>query len=278
MGQLDGQVAFITGGARGQGRSHANLLASEGADIVLFDILGPNDHTPYDMANSSDMDETVAMIEGHGRKALAIQGNVKHLDELVAAAAQAVETFGKIDILLANAGIMTGVPLTEMSSELWGETIDINLTGVFNTFRAVLPHMVEKGYGRVVATSSGGGHIGFNNLAHYCASKWGVIGLVKSAAMEVCNNGVTVNAVTPTNVNTDMIMNDHCKSLFLPGIENPTEEQMREAYVINPMGVPWLEPIEVSRTILFLVNPDNKYITGETIGPLAASGAVNGAA
>jgi SDR family mycofactocin-dependent oxidoreductase len=278
MGQLDGQVAFITGGARGQGRSHANLLASEGADIVLFDILGPNDHTPYDMANPSDMDETVAMIEGHGRKALAIQGNVKDLDQVVAAAAQAVETFGKIDILLANAGIMTGVPVAEMTAETWGETIDINLTGVFNSFRAVLPHMIEKGYGRIVATSSGGGHIGFNNLGHYCASKWGVIGLVKSAAMEVCQNGITVNAVTPTNIKTDMITNDHCKSLFLPGIENPTEEQMREAYVINPMGVPWLEPIEVSRTILFLVNPDNKYITGETIGPLAASGAVNGAA
>ncbi|NGP06754.1 mycofactocin-coupled SDR family oxidoreductase [Rhodococcus sp. 14C212] len=278
MGQLNGQVAFITGGARGQGRSHANLLASEGADIVLFDILGPNDHTPYDMACQSDMDETLAIVERHGRRALAIQGNVKNLDELVAAAAQAVDTFGRIDILLANAGIMTGVPITEMTSELWGETIDVNLTGVFNSFRAVLPHMVEKGYGRVVATSSGGGHIGHNNLAHYCASKWGVIGLVKSAAMEVCNHGITVNSVTPTNIRTDMITNDHCKSLFLPGIENPTEEQMRKAYVINPMGEPWLEPIEVSRAILFLVNPDNRFINGETIGPLAGSGAVNGAA
>lgn len=278
MGKLDGQVAFITGGARGQGRSHAQLLASEGADVVLVDILSNLDIAPYAMSAQSDMDETVALVEAEGRRCLGLQGDVRDLDRMSAVAKEAIGHFGKIDILLANAGIMTAAPVHELSPEMWAETIDINLTGVFNSFRAVVPYMIDAGYGRIVATSSGGGHIGFNNLGHYCAAKWGVIGLVKSLAMETCQQGITVNAVTPTNVRTDMIMNDSCKALFLPGIENPTEEQMRAAYVINPMNVPWIEPIDVSRVILFLVSPDSKYITGETIGPLAASGAINGAA
>lgn len=278
MGNLDGQIAFITGGARGQGRSHAVHLASEGADIVIVDSLKDNATTPYAMANQGDLDETVRLVEAQGRQAFARQVDVRDLEALTAFADEVVEKFGKIDILLANAGIMTAVPVAEMTAGVWAETIDINLTGVFNSFRAVLPHMINAGYGRIVATSSGGGHIGFNNLGHYCASKWGVIGLVKSVAMEVAHNGITVNAVTPTNVNTDMIRNAACEALFLPGVENPTEEQIRAAYVINPMGVPWIEPIDVSRTIGFLVSPDSKFITGETIGPLAGSGATNGAA
>lgn len=277
MGKFDGQVAFITGGARGQGRSHAVHLAEQGADIVITDSLKDNATTPYAMATQADLDETVRLIEGLGRKVLARQIDVRDLDGLIAFADEVVEKWGKIDILLANAGIMTAVPIAEMSGEVWGETVDINLTGVFNSFRAVLPHMAKAGYGRVVATSSGGGHIGFNNLGHYCAAKWGVIGLVKSAAMEMAQSGVTVNAVTPTNVNTDMIRNASCEALFLPGVENPTIEQIEAAYVINPMGVPWIEPVDVSRTIAFLVSPDSKYITGETIGPLAGSGATNGA-
>ncbi|MBM7279618.1 NAD(P)-dependent oxidoreductase [Gordonia rubripertincta] len=278
MGTFDGQIAFITGGARGQGRSHAVHLASLGADIVIVDSIKDNVTTPYGMATQADLDETVRLVEAQGRKAYARAIDVRDLDGLIAFADEVVERYGKIDILLANAGIMTAVPIAEMSGEVWAETVDINLTGVFNSFRAVLPHMVKAGYGRVVATSSGGGHIGFNNLAHYCAAKWGVIGLVKSAALEVAQSGVTVNAVTPTNVNTDMIRNDACEALFLPGIENPTQEQIEEAYVINPMGVPWIEPIDVSRTIAFLVSPESKFITGETIGPLAGSGATNGAA
>ncbi|NKY31871.1 mycofactocin-coupled SDR family oxidoreductase [Nocardia speluncae] len=278
MGTLDGQIAFVTGGARGQGRSHAVHLASLGADIVIVDSLKDNDTTEYPMAGPADLDETVRLVRAQGRDVYTRQIDVRDFDGLVAFADEVVDKFGKIDILLANAGIMTAVEISEMSPQVWAETIDINLTGVFNSFRAVLPHMIAAGYGRVVATSSGGGHIGFNNLGHYCASKWGVIGLVKSAAMELAGKGITVNAVTPTNVNTDMIRNPACEALFLPGVDNPSEQQIRDAYVINPMGVPWIEPIDVSRTIAFLVSPDSTYITGETLGPLAGSGATNGAA
>lgn len=277
MQELTGQVAFITGGARGQGRSHAITLAAEGADIVLVDNLEDNPSLPVPMATQSDMDHTKALVEAQGRRCLAIKADVRDMQQMIAAADQAVAEFGKIDILLANAGIMSYSELSVMTSEVWQETIDVNLTGVFHAFRAVLPHMVKAGYGRVVATASGGAKIGFGNIGHYCASKWGVVGLVKSAAMEVIGHGITVNAVCPTNVNSDMIRNEYVEELFMPGVQNPTLEQIEQAYTINPMGVPWIEASDVSHIIRFIVNPATRYTTGETFGPLAGSGITNGA-
>ena len=205
MGTFDGQIAFITGGARGQGRSHAVHLASLGADIVIVDSIKDNVTTPYGMATQADLDETVRLVEAQGRKAYARAIDVRDLNGLIAFADEVVERYGKIDILLANAGIMTAVPIAEMSGEVWAETVDINLTGVFNSFRAVLPHMVKAGYGRVVATSSGGGHIGFNNLAHYCAAKGGIVSLTRALAQEAAPKGVLVNAIAPGPIDTDML-------------------------------------------------------------------------
>ena len=275
MGNFDGKVAFITGGARGQGRSHALHLARAGADIVICDALGAQPTAPVHMASKDDLEETVRLIEAEGRRVLTRQVDVRDLPGLTTFADDAVAEFGKIDILLANAGIMSFGQLDEMSSTVWQDTIDTNLTGVFNSFRAVVPHMKKAGYGRIVATSSGGGRIGFPNLSHYVAAKWGVIGLVKSLALEVCQDGITVNAVTPTNVNTDMIRNQPTVELFMPGVENPTQEEIEKAFVINPMGVPWLEPSDVSKLIMFLVSDDAKFITGETMGPLAGQAANN---
>lgn len=277
MQELAGQVAFITGGARGQGRSHAVTLAGAGADIVLVDNLEDNPTLPVPMATQADMDATKRMVEELDRRCLTIKADVRDLEQMIAAADEAVAEFGKIDILLANAGIMSYQQIAEMTVDVWQETMDVNLTGVFNSFRAVLPHMITAGYGRVVATASGGAKIGFSNIGHYCASKWGVVGLVKSAAMEVAQHGITVNAVCPTNVNSDMIRNEYVEKLFLPGIENPSQEEIEKAFVINPMGVPWIEPSDVSHIIRFIVNPATRYTTGETFGPLAGSGAVNGA-
>lgn len=277
MQELAGQVAFITGGARGQGRSHAVTLASAGADIVIVDNLEDNPSLPVPMATSDDMEETRRMVEDLDRRCMTIKADVRDLDQVIAAADQAIAEFGKIDILLANAGIMSYSQLSVMTADVWQETIDVNLTGVFNSFRAVLPHMIKAGYGRVVATASGGAKIGFSNIGHYCASKWGVVGLVKSAAMEVIQHGITVNAVCPTNVNSDMIRNEYVENLFLPGKTNPTQDEIEAAYTINPMGVPWIEPSDVSHVIRFIVNPATRFTTGETFGPLAGSGAVNGA-
>lgn len=278
MGKLDGQVAMITGAARGQGRSHAVLLASQGADIVLVDSVKDNETTRYPMANASDLVVTEELVRAEGARCLTQVADVRDLAALQRIADETVDVWGRIDILLANAGILSFGTIGEMSPEMWGEMIDINLTGVFNSFRAVLPHMTRAGYGRVVATSSAAGHIGMQTLGHYGAAKWGVIGLVKAAALETAEHGITINAVTPAMVNTPMVMNDEFRALFLPGVEEPTEEQIKEAYTINPMGVPWVEPIDVSRTVLFLVSPESRYFTGETIGPLLGMGAQNGAA
>lgn len=278
MGKLDGQVALITGAARGQGRSHAVLLASEGADIVLVDSLKDNVTTSYPMATVDDLAETEALVLAEGRRCATHTADVRDLSALQAIADETVDAWGRIDIALANAGILTFGTIAEMTAEKWGEMIDINLTGVFNTLRAVVPHMARAGYGRIVATSSAAGHIGMQTLGHYGAAKWGVIGLVKALALETAEQGITVNAVTPALVNTPMVMNEEFQSLFLPDVEEPTEEQIREAYTINPMNVPWLEPIDVSRTVSFLVSPESRFITGETIGPLLGMGAQNGAA
>jgi SDR family mycofactocin-dependent oxidoreductase len=278
MGILDGQVALITGGARGQGRAHAQLLATAGADIVLIDSMKDNATTKYPMATLDDLGETEKLVTAEGRRCLTYQADVRDLDALCRVADEVVATWGRIDVLIANAGILTVGEIAQMSAETWDEMIDINLTGVFKTLRAVIPHMKEAGYGRVVATASVAGRMGTENLGHYTAAKWGVIGLVKSAALETMNYGITVNAVTPPMVATTMVLNDDLYSLFLPDIDNPTEAQIREAFAIAPMKtVPWIEPSDVSRSILFLVSPESRYITGETLGPTLGFAAQHGA-
>jgi NAD(P)-dependent dehydrogenase (short-subunit alcohol dehydrogenase family) len=153
--------------------------------------------------------------------------------------------------------------------------IDTNLTGVFNSMRAVIPHMIERGFGRIVATSSAAGKMGSPNLAHYCASKWGVIGLVKSVALELCRNGITVNAVCPTNVNSGMLINEAMFRVFLPGEESPTLAQATAAFATTtPMGVPWVESEDISHAVLFLVSDEARFITGETVSVMAGQSAL----
>ncbi|MEE3852999.1 mycofactocin-coupled SDR family oxidoreductase [Gordonia sp. LSe1-13] len=278
MKPLEGQVALITGGARGQGRSHAVHLASLGADIALVDSLKAPSTTAYAAPDRADLEETIRLVEKEGRRAFARQVDVRDVPGLTGFVADVVAELGRVDILIANAGMLSTSEISAMSPEVWAEMIDINLTGVFNSFRAVLPHMIASEYGRIVAISSAAGHMGFAQLGHYTAAKWGVIGLAKATALEVAQKGITVNVITPTNVNTAMIRNPAVEEMFLPGVANPTEEQVREAFVHNPMGVPWVESIDISRAVAFLVSPDSKYITGETIGPLAGMAATNGAA
>ncbi|MFC9978406.1 mycofactocin-coupled SDR family oxidoreductase [Gordonia sp. NPDC127522] len=278
MGIFDGQVALITGGARGQGRSHALHLAELGADVALVDLLDDPTFTQYPGATESDLAETVRAVEQLGRRVLARKVDVRDLDTMTSFAQDTVAELGRVDICIANAGILSMSEVSTMSAGMWSEMIDINLTGVFNSFRSVLPFMIEARYGRIIAISSAAGHMGFANLGHYTAAKWGIIGLAKATAMEVADKGITVNVVTPTNVNTGMIRNQATERLFLPGIENPTEDQVREAFVNNPMGVPWVESIDVSRAVAFLASPESTYITGETLGPLAGMAAANGAA
>jgi SDR family mycofactocin-dependent oxidoreductase len=276
MGKFDGKVVLITGGARGQGRSHALAFAREGADVAFCDIAAQIDTVPYPMSRSADLDETVKLVEELDRRCVGVTADVRDGGQVQAFVERALTELGRVDFLLANAGIFSFSTIAEMEEDKWQQMIDTNLTGVFHAIRAVLPTMIEQGYGRIVATSSMAGKLGFANVGHYVAAKWGVIGLVKSTALEVGGNGITVNAVCPTNVDTDMIQNPAAYALFLPDAENPTREDAAPAFqTLNAIPVPWVEPIDISNTMMFLCSDEARYVTGETIAVAAGMNAAN---
>ncbi|MQA16670.1 MAG: mycofactocin-coupled SDR family oxidoreductase [Pseudonocardiaceae bacterium] len=276
MGKFDGKVVMITGGARGQGRSHALTFAGEGADIAFCDIASQLDTVPYPMATPDDLQETIRLVEDLDRRCVAATADVRDRGQIDGFAEQARTELGRIDFCLANAGIFTFSTVAEMDDHTWTQTIDTNLTGVFHAMRAVLPAMVEQGFGRIVATSSMAGKLGFPNVAHYCAAKWGVIGLVKSVAREVAGNGITINAICPTTVGTPMIQNEAAYKLFLPDSEAPTREDAEPAFqTLNPIPVPWVEPVDISNAMVFLCSDEARYITGETIAVAAGQNANN---
>ncbi len=254
MGQLDGRVALITGGGRGQGRAHAVALAAEGAAIAVCDVPGPMPTVPYAMSTAEDLAETARLVEAAGGRAIAIEADVRSRRDVDAAVAATIEAFGSVDILAANAGICASSPVVDLTDEQWDEMLAINLTGVFHAIRAVLPHMIERRRGRIVATASMAGRGGTPNLAHYSAAKFGVIGLVKSVALEVLHHGVTVNALCPTTVNTAMIHHEANYQLFAPDLVDPTIDDVRDRFArLNPLRVPWMEPEQVARELVHIV-------------------------
>lgn len=277
MGKLEGKVALITGGARGQGRSNAITLAREGANIVICDIAADEFETiPYSLGSGEQMNETVRLVEELGRRCVAIKADVRDSHQMQAVADRAIAEFGRIDILNANAGVISYAAVAKMTDQQWNETVDTNLKGTFNSIRAVLPQMIRQKYGRIVATSSYAGRSAYQNIGHYVASKWGIIGLVKATALEVANKGITVNAICPTNVNTDLIHNETTYRLFRPDLENPTKEDVIGAFTADiGISIPWIELEDVSNTILFLVSDESRYITGETINVAGGQNAKN---
>ncbi len=278
MGRFDDKIVFVTGGARGQGRSHALAFAREGADIVVCDIAKQIDTVPYGMASPADLEETASQVEKLDQRCLAITADVRSTDEVNAAVERAVSEFGRVDVLIANAGVLSLTPVAEMTDEQWNDVVDTDLTGVFKPMRAVIPHMVAQGSGRIIATSSMAGRTGLPTVAHYCAAKWGVIGLVKSVAREVAANGVTVNAVCPTNVDSDMIHNEAFYALFAPGVVNPSREDVIPGFQsLNAVPVPWIECIDISNAMMFLASPEARYITGEALHVSAGWNAFNAA-
>jgi NAD(P)-dependent dehydrogenase (short-subunit alcohol dehydrogenase family) len=207
-GSLDGQVAIITGGARGQGRADAVALARLGARIVVCDVPAPMASVRYELGTLEDLELTVSLVGEAGGVAIAVPADVRDPVAVTRVADAAIAAFGQIDILVANAGIVSTGRLWELSDEAWHEMIGTNLTGVFNAMRAVVPPMRERRYGRIVAISSQGGRAGLPGISHYSAAKWGIIGLAKSLALEVAAEGITVNVVAPGTVRTPMVVNE----------------------------------------------------------------------
>jgi SDR family mycofactocin-dependent oxidoreductase len=265
MGSLDGKVAFITGVARGQGRSHAVRLASEGAAIIGVDICADIPSNGYPLASRAELDETVALVEAKGGKMLATVADVRDYYALKAALDAGVEQFGGLDIVLANAGIATMAfrELTdEEDLEQWTDVLNVNLVGAFHTAKAAIPHLIAGGRGgSIVFTSSTAGLRGFGGLQGgglgYAASKHGIVGLMRTLANALAPHSIRVNTVHPTAVNTMMAVNPAMLS-FLENYPDPGP------HLQNPMPVSLLEPEDISAAIGFLVSDEAKYVTGVT--------------
>jgi (+)-trans-carveol dehydrogenase len=264
-GRVQGKVAFITGAARGQGRSHAIRLAQEGADIIAVDVCEDVDTVPYKGARQEDLAETVKAVEALDRRIVASQADVRDYASLKNALDDGVAQLGRLDIVSANAGIFSTAPTAELTEEEWGQMIDINLSGVWRTCKAAIPHLVANNGGSIIITSSGAGLKGFPNFAHYVSAKHGVVGLMRTLALELAPHSIRVNSIHPTNVNTDMIQNDTIYRLFVPGSQNPTKEEFAAvSQSMQALPIPWVEPVDISNALLFLASDEGRYITGVT--------------
>jgi (+)-trans-carveol dehydrogenase len=278
-GRVAGKVAFITGAARGQGRSHAVRLAEEGADIIAIDLCGQISSLEYPLATPEDLAHTVNEVEALGRRIIATQVDVRDYAALQAAVAEGVAELGRLDIVSANAGITSVSPLSDLAEQVWQDLMDVNLTGVWHTTKAATPHLIAGARGgSIVLTSSAGGLIAMQNIGHYVAAKHGLVGLMRTLAQELAPHSIRVNSLHPCTVNTDMVRNDFTYKLFRPDLESPTVEDALGAFTsINLLPIPWIESRDVSNALLFLASDEARYITGVTL-PVDAGCIIKGAA
>jgi SDR family mycofactocin-dependent oxidoreductase len=263
-GRVQGKVAFITGAARGQGRSHAIRLAQEGADIIAVDICADVPGIPYQGATAADLAETVKQVEALDRRIIAAKADVRDYDRLKAVLDDGVAQLGKLDIVSANAGIGTSPhPSWELDEETWRTMIDINLTGVWHTAKAAIPHLIANDAGSIILTSSAAGLQAYENIAHYVSAKHGVVGLMRTLALELAPHHIRVNSVHPTQVDTPMIQNEATWRLFRPDLDHPTEADFAPAsQAMNALQIPWVDPVDISNAVLFLASDEARYVTG----------------
>ena len=265
-GKLEGKVAFITGAARGQGRSHAVTLAREGADIIAVDIAAQIGTVPYPMATPEDLAQTVKEVEATGRRIVATQADVRDYDAVKEALDDGVAQLGRLDIVSANAGIVSYSRGEDLDEQTWRNVIDVNLTGEWHAAKAAIPHLRAAGGGSMILTSSDAGLKPLQNLAHYVASKHGVIGLMRTLALELAADFIRVNALAPTAVDTPMVMNSATYRLLRPDLDNPTAEDMAgPAAALNALPIPWVEPADISNAVLWLASDESRYVTGVTL-------------
>jgi len=266
VGRVAGKVAFITGAARGQGRSHALRLAEEGADIIAIDICGPVSSNPQIApATRDDLAETADLVKQLNRRIVTAEVDVRDYTAVKAAVDSGVEQLGRLDIICANAGIGNGgQTLDHTSEEDWNDMIDVNLSGVWKSVKAAVPHLISQGDGgSIILTSSVGGLKAYPHTGHYIAAKHGVVGLMRTFAVELGHHSIRVNSVHPTNVNTPLFMNEGTMKLFRPDLENPGPDDMKVvAQMMHVLPVGWVEPVDISNAVLFLASDESRYVTG----------------
>jgi SDR family mycofactocin-dependent oxidoreductase len=268
-GRVEGKVAFITGAARGQGRSHAIRLAQEGADIIAVDLVRQVDSVPYPMSTPGDLAETVKEVEALDRRIVATEADVRDYGALKQALDNGVAELGRLDIVSANAGIGSFGRAEDLPEQTWQDMIDTNLTGVWHAAKAAIPHIRAGGRGgSIVLTSSTAGLMALENMAHYVAAKHGVVGLMRTLALELAPDMIRVNSVHPTSVNTPMIHNEATYALFAPDLDEKdrTRERLGERFqTLNALPIQWVEPVDISNAVLWLASDESRYVTGVTL-------------
>jgi (+)-trans-carveol dehydrogenase len=267
-GRVEGKVAFITGAARGQGRAHAVRLAQEGADIIAVDICKQIETVLIPLSTPEDLAQTADLVKGHNRRIYTAEVDVRDYAALKAAVDAGVEQLGRLDIIVANAGIGNGGHTLDKTSEKdWTDMIDVNLGGVWKTVKAGVPHILSGGRGgSIILTSSVGGLKAYPHTGHYVAAKHGVVGLMRTFAVELGQHMIRVNSVHPTNVNTPLFMNDPTMKLFRPDLENPGPDDLKAiAQMMHTLPVGWVEPEDIANAVLFLASDESRYVTGVTL-------------
>jgi NAD(P)-dependent dehydrogenase (short-subunit alcohol dehydrogenase family) len=270
-GRLRGKAAIVTGAARGIGRAAAIALAREGADVMGIDIAGPISSTlEVVSATPRELEETGRMVAAAGARWCDVRLDQRDLPALRAAAEQARGTFGRLDILFANAGIQAFKPILDWEDSDWHDQINVNLTGTCNAMRAVAPYLVRNGGGRIIVTSSTQGRHGTKYGAAYSASKWGIIGLMKSAALELGAYGITVNAVIPGLIDTPLTRHRQRYEQAVDDLisKEPTAaleaEAKKKLIAKTPLGLPWIEPEAVVPVVVFLASDEARMVSGAT--------------
>jgi SDR family mycofactocin-dependent oxidoreductase len=266
VGRVEGKVALITGGARGQGRSHALALAAEGADVVVVDVCADIPSAPYPMGTQTELAETVALVEELNRRAIGLPADVRHLSAMRAVLARVVKEFGRIDIVVAQAGI---APLGEdRGIQAMLDAVDVDLVGAINTINAAVPHLEEGA--SVIATGSlaalrprSGTNSGGPGAVGYKYAKVALAQYVHELATVLAPEGIRVNCVHPTNVDTPMLQNAGMYKLFRPDLLNPTREDAEAAFpVMQAMPVPYVDVEDVSAAVVYLASDESRYVTG----------------
>jgi NAD(P)-dependent dehydrogenase (short-subunit alcohol dehydrogenase family) len=274
MGSLSGQVVIVTGGARGQGRSHAKAAAERGADVVLVDRCSDDPAIGYPLGTTDDLAHTEGLVRAAGAQALSIVCDVSDFAQTTAMVDEVMATFGRADVLVANAGVHGGGSIQDADVDVWDKVIGSNLSGAFHSLRAVSPHMIAQNYGRIVVTASNQGRVPVPGSVAYVASKWGVIGLVKAAALDLAQFGVTVNAVAPGNTSTPMVHNAGLYRALRPDLTDPQwsdVESLLLEHHVQPVAL--LDPEEITAAVMFLIGPDTPHITGSVLDVNAGTSA-----